>query len=69
MRIHDTKLPDGIENQSVLLQERVFNVCRIAIMVQNRMKRVRKFMNYIYLLYIFNHVRFKRYSMFSIENI
>ena len=60
MRIHDGKLPHGFENRSVLLQERVFKVCRVAIMAQNTMKHMRKVMNYIYLLHIFNHVCFKR---------
>ena len=42
MRIHDTKLPYAIENQSVLIQGRMCSVCRVSFMVQNRMQRNEK---------------------------
>ena len=51
MRIRDTKLPHGIKNWSVLIQQCVFNVCRVIIMVQSRMKDKRKIINNIYFIY------------------
>ena len=43
-------IPYRIEYQSVLIQERVFNVGRVFIMVQNRMEERRKIINYIYFI-------------------
>ena len=42
------KLPYWIKNQPVLMQERVCNVCRASIMLQNRMQEK----NQIYISYI-----------------
>ena len=38
MLIHNTKLPYR-ENQSVLIRERVRNICKVFIMFQNRMQK------------------------------
>ena len=43
MRIDDTKLSYSIENQSVSIQERVYNVCRVFIMVQNIMQEEKNY--------------------------
>ena len=51
MRIHFTKLVYEIENQSVLIQERVCNVCRVFLIVQNTMQEMKKNNYYIYFLY------------------
>ena len=48
MRIHDTKLPYGIENQSVLIRKRICNVCNVSIMLQNRIQEMIKIIEYIY---------------------
>ena len=50
MRIHGTKLLYVIENESVLIQARVCNICRMSIMVQNIMQEMRKIINYIFFI-------------------
>ena len=39
MRIHDTKLSYEIEYQLVLIQENVYNVCRVSLMVKTECKK------------------------------
>ena len=51
MRIHDIKLPYGIGNKLILIQELVRNVCRVSIIVQNRMQEIRKLFNYAVFIY------------------
>ena len=51
MRIHNTNLQYGIKNQLVLMQEHICNVCRVSIIVANRIQEMRKIINYIYFIY------------------
>ena len=51
MRICAIKLPYEIQNLSDLVQERVCNICRVTIMVQNSMQEMRKIIKYIYFIH------------------
>ena len=51
MRIHDTKLQYGVENQSVLMQERKYNIRRVSSVVPNRMQKMRITNSCIYFTY------------------
>ena len=48
MHIHDTKIQYGVENQSVLMQE---CICRVSIIVPNRMQEMRIIISYSYFIY------------------
>ena len=50
MRVHGATLPYGIENHPILIQERVCNVCRVSIMIQQKAKNEKH--TKLYLLHI-----------------
>ena len=48
MRIHNSKLRYRVEYISVLMQERIGNICRVSIIVPNRMQEMELTIKYIY---------------------
>ena len=52
MVIHDIKIQYGIVNRSVLMQETICNLRRVAIIVPNRMARMRKKLLTVFTSYI-----------------
>ena len=63
MRIHDTKLAYEIENQPVLIQKRVCNVCRVYYGTKQNARNAKN--HYLYLLHIFNQMHFKNLTIFG----
>ena len=62
MRIKDTKLSYGIQNHSLLIQECLCNICRVSLIVQNRMQKMRRSLT-IFASYI------QPYVFYEIDNI
>ena len=51
MRNHDAKLQYGVESQSILMLERICNLCTVSIIVQNRIQETIIALSYIYFIY------------------
>ena len=56
MRIHNTELQYEIENHSDLVQDRKCNICKVPIMVANRMQGMRNKLLGICISYIQSHI-------------